>query len=211
MADFPPINSNQYYQPLFNPTSDQPPNYPPNSNQPSIQENKPYNSSGTNASYRTPCSFIKGIIVVVLFICSVGMSIPIIISGELYLCIISIIFALIAIIMGSIFVLYYSIDVYAALGTIIINEKKICLCCGRKEKIQINTLLQVIIQTDYSTNYKIGGVHYNAFEIIFKLKDGKEIKGFSGVIDKNGEGRRVFLLMRNALPQNIAFGGNLAY
>ena len=28
---------------------------------------------------------------------------------------------------------------------------------------------------------------------------------------KDGEGRKAFAIIRNALPQNIAFGGNLVY
>ena len=216
MSDFPPNNA-PYYQPLYGPTSNQPPNYPP-PNQPPIQVNQPYNSSGTNASYRTPCNCIMGTIVVIFFLCGVGVFSMMffigISSGELgiiFSAFIPLIFAVVATVMGTVCSLYYSINVEAAFGTITIYKKKMCFCCNKKETIQVNELQQVIVQTDYSTNYEINGVHYNAFEIIFKLNDGREVKGCSGVIDKNGEGRRAFVVMRNALPQNIAFGGNLAY
>ena len=211
MSDYPPPNNGPYYQPLYGPTSNQPPDYPPIQNQAPIQVNQPYNSSGTNASYRTPCNCIIGTLVVVFFITGFGAFVMMILIGELLFSFIPLIFVIVATIIGSVCGLCYSIDVETAFGTITIYKKKMFFCFNKKEIIQVNSLQQVIVQTDYSTNYEINGVHYNAFEIIFKLNDGKEVKGFSGVIDKNGEGRRAFVLIRNALPQNIAFGGNLAY
>jgi len=120
-------------------------------------------------------------------------------------------FAVVATILGSCISLYVIINISSTSGTIIINKKKMCFCFSKKEIVQINDLQQVTVQTDYSTHYEINGVHYDAFEIIFRLSDGREVKGCSGIIDKNGEGRRAFQIIRNALPSRIVFGGNLAF
>ena len=81
--------------------------------------------------------------------------------------------------------------------------------CFRRTKLQINDIQQVIVQIGDSTSYKINGIPYNAFEIIFKLNNGREVTGCSGVIDKDGESRKAYDIIRNTLSQNIKFGGNL--
>ena len=204
-----------YYQPLTAGVSYQP-NTPPQYQQP-IQVNQPV-SMGSNATYKTPCNCIVGFFVVTFFTVGVAVFAFMFASGissrqtsTILFSFIPLIFTAVAIILGSCISLYSIINISATLGTIIINNKKMCFCCSKQQILQINNLQQVIVQTDYSTNYEINGVHYNAFEVIFKLSDGSEIKGFSGVIDKNGEGRRAFQVIRNALPQRIGFGGNLAY
>ena len=47
--------------------------------------------------------------------------------------------------------------------------------------------------------------------VTFKLLDGKEVKGLEIDDESKKEGRNAFLMLRNNLPQNIPFGGNLAY
>ena len=216
MTDFPPPTNGPYAQPLYGPTSSNyPPQNPPTQYQPPIQVNQ---SSVSNAHYRTPCNCIVGFICVVFFIVGIAASAFMISTGissgdsqQILFGLLPLIFTLVAFILGSCISLYFSIDIENSFGTISIKKTKLFFCFSKKEIIEVNNLQQVIVQTDYSTNYEINGVHYNAFEIIFKLNDGREVKGCSGVIDKNGEGRRAFVVMRNALPQNIAFGGNLAY
>ena len=51
-----------------------------------------------------------------------------------------------------------------------------------------------------------------AFQLIFKLINGREIKaigGFSGVITDNSEIDKVFSTLRNSLPPTIPISGNL--
>ena len=221
MTDFPPQNNELYYQTLDGPTSNQSPNFPsqntPDQYQPPIQVNQPYNSSRTNIHYRTPINFILVLMFFSFFFTGIGVTIQMFseMSSDdnqyIYFNFFPLIFTLVAIILGSILSLYYVIDIETSFNTIIIKKVKICCCFNKKTIIQINELQQVIVQTDYSTSYSIFGATYNGFEIIFKLVDGREIKGFSGVIDRNDEGRKAFNLIKNALPHNISFGGNLAY
>ena len=77
--------------------------------------------------------------------------------------------------------------------------------------MQINDLLQVIVQTDDKTTYKINRILYYSFVVIYRLSNGREVEGCSGIIDKDCEGRRAFRIIRNVLPKRIFFGGNLAY
>ena len=86
-----------------------------------------------------------------------------------------------------------------------------CFCFSKQEVVQIKDLQQVIVQTDITTRYKKYRGRYYSFKVIFRLSDGREVKGCSEIIDKNGEGRRAFRIIRNALPSRIVFGGNLAY
>jgi len=225
MTDFPPPNNPNaapYYQPITNdyntPLNNEYPQNNPNMYQPPIQVNQPYNSSGANAIYRSPLNCIICVIVTMFFIMGTGIAVLMVYlgisSGDtnlLFIALFPLLFTLISCIMGSLMSVYFSINIQATFGTIIISKKKMCCCFSKKEILQINDVQQVIVQTDYSTTYQINGVPYSAFEIIFKLRDGREVKGLSGVIDKNGEGRKAFVIIRNALPQNIAFGGNLAY
>ena len=190
----------------------------PDMYQPPIQVNQPYNSSGANAIYKSPLDFIVCVIVTMFFIIGTGVAVTmlylLISSGNtdlLFVALFSFLFTLISCIMGSLMNVYFSINIQATFGTIIISKKKVFCCFNKKEILQIDDVQQVIVQTDHSTSYEINGVSYSAFEIIFKLRDGREVKGLSGVIDKDGEGRKAFAIIRNALPQNIAFGGNLAY
>ena len=203
-------NEPQYYQPLS------PTNYG-NQNQPPIQVDQNY-SPGGNVNYRTPCNCIVCTIVVIFFTVGILASAFMIFNGALsadtkmiFFGFIPLIFTIIATILGSCISLYWKISILSTLGIIRIEQKKICSYFSKIKTIQINDLQQVIVQTDDSTSYEICGVHYNAFEVIFKLANQRQVKGCTGVIDKNGEGRKAFTVIRNGLPQRIVFGGNLAY
>ena len=62
-------------------------------------------------------------------------------------------------------------------------------------------------------HYVFHGYEYdsNYSRIIFKLVDGKEVKGFDILDDNSKEGRNAYAILKSGVPQNIAFGGNLAY
>ena len=66
---------------------------------------------------------------------------------------------------------------------------------------------QVIMQSEITTNSE--GQIFNIFDIIFQLVDGTEAKGCSHINNIGGEGTKAFNIIRNALPQNIPFIGNL--
>ena len=114
-------------------------------------------------------------------------------------------FTLIAIILGSCTNVYSIINIESSSATVIIRRKKMCCCFNRKHIININSIREVIVQNDGHTSYEINGVHYNAFEVIFILNDGRKIVGCSGVINKEGELRNAYNILRDALPKNIPF------
>ena len=186
-------------------------------NQP-VRSHKKKKKKKSKATYKTPCNYSNGFMVTIFFIFGVGffsfmiaIGISNVQSQAILLAFIPLIFVVVATILGSCISLYVIINISATSGLIIINKKKMCFCFSKQEVVQINDLQQVIVQTDYTTHYEINGVHYDAFEVIFRLSDGREVKGCSGIIDKDGEGRRAFQIIRNALPQRIVFDGNLAY
>ncbi len=168
-------------------------------------------------TYKTPCNCVIGVIVIVFFIVGFGLgsfmfylyfssnSVPIFVGFFL------LIFGVVSIILGSCMSLFNYIDVDNSSGMVTIAKKKVFFCCNKTEVIQINEIVQVVVKTDPSTTYEINGVPYNAFEVIFILSNGREVKGCSGVIDKNGEGRRCFSTIRRGLPPKITYSGNLAY
>ena len=112
---------------------------------------------------------------------------------------------------GSLINVNSIITIESSLGTVKIIRRKICCCFNRRYTININEIRLVIVQTDNRMTYKSGKNTINCFEIIFQLNNGREIKGCSGAIDENGEARKAFLTIRNALPSSIPFTGDLAY
>ena len=113
-----------------------------------------------------------------------------------------IIFILVSCFLGRVLPFYSSINISSTFGTITILNKKIFGWFDKKIIIKINDLQEVIVQSK-----NLGKKNY--FYVIFKLSDGREVNDFPGVINKKGEGKKVFQIIRNALPQRIAFSGNL--
>ena len=184
-----------------------------------LQQYTPNNlSEGNKVTYKTPfnsilCFLVCAFLIVGIFASSFNI-IDGIITGQLPRAlgggIIPLFFPITAIVLGSIYSLYYIFTIDTNLGIIDIYSKKIFCCCNKKRIIEFNIIEQISIQTDASTKFLIGGTSYNAFEAIFKLYNGRNIKGISG-IDKNGEGNEVFRIFRDALPQNIPINENLTY
>ena len=221
MTDFTP-NYPLYYQPLNNIT----PNdklineaaKTPEQYQPQIQLNQNYNSSGINATYKSPFFSTLCFIVIFIFLFATGFgSIMIVgaVKGEYKMMlaglIVSFILYLSIFLAGSLINVNSIITIESSLGTVKIIRRKICCCFNRRYTININEIRLVIVQTDNRMTYKSGKNTINCFEIIFQLNNGREIKGCSGAIDENGEARKAFLTIRNALPSSIPFTGDLAY
>ena len=185
--------------------------------------NQGYNStnmpgSGSNVTYTTPCNCAVGGVITLFFIVGTSMFIIMIVyaisnqDGKLALVSLFPLFiSILAIVLGSKKNLCYSIIVDHYLQTVVIKSKRMCFCFSKYNTIQIGEIQQVIVQIDHTTSYQINRVYYNAFEIIFKLVNGREVRGCSGVINKNNEGARAASILRNALPPNITFGGDLCY
>ena len=221
MTDFTP-NYPLYYQPLNNIT----PNdklineaaKTPEQYQPQIQLNQNYNSSGINATYKSPFFSTLCFIVIFIFLFATAFgSIMIVgaVKGEYKMMlaglIVSLILYLSIFLAGSLINVNSIITIESSLGTVKIIRRKICCCFNRRYTININEIRLVIVQTDNRMTYKSGKNTINCFEIIFQLNNGREIKGCSGAIDENGEARKAFLTIRNALPSSIPFTGDLAY
>ena len=185
--------------------------------------NQGYNTNympgpGSNVTYTTPCNCITGAIVTVFFIFGTTFFIVLIalaISEQdgkfVLISLFPLVFSIVATVLGIKYDLCASITVDQYLQTVVIKSKKMCCCYSGSNIIQISEIQQVIVQIDQTTSYQINRVNYNAFEIIFKLVNGREVRGCSGVINKNNEGARAASILRNALPPNIPFGGELCY
>ena len=114
--------------------------------------------------------------------------------------------ALIGFILG-VTTLETSINVDLYLGIIAITDTKFFCCFNRHKKVQINELKQIILESYAS--HKKHNPHYS--KLIFKLVDGKEVKGFDILDENKREGRNAFEILRNVFPKNIPFEGNLTY
>ena len=189
-----------------------------NKNKNKIKNKNKNKKTKNDVTYETPCNCIIGFIVVIFFIVGICLFSIILSNGiskgqskTIIIAFIPLTFVIIAIILGSVISLYFIINISATSGIIIINKKKVCFCFSKQEVLQINDLQQVIVQTDNHCHHTINGKRYNSFEVIFRLSDGREVIGCSGIMNKDCEGRRAFQFIRNALPPRIVFGGNLAY
>ena len=90
-------------------------------------------------------------------------------------------------------------------GIILIKKKKIIPLFNTKT-LHITEIQEVIIQREYGVSNMSDDSTVKAFQLIFKLINGREIKaigGFSGVITDNSEIDKVFSTLRNSLPQTI--------
>ena len=168
-------------------------------------------------TYKTPCNCVIGVITVAFFIVGFGLGAFLFYlyftskNMEIYVCFFPLIFGVVSIILGSCMSIFNTIDIDNSSGIVTVAKKKIFFCCNKTEVIQIGEIVQVVVKTDPTTTYEINGVPYNAFEVIFILSNGREVKGCSGIIDKNSEGRRCFSTIRRGLPPKVTFSGNLAY
>ena len=171
----------------------------------------------SRVTYKTPCNCIVGLIAIVFFMVGFGFSALMFYrcftskNNEIFLCFIPLLFGVISIIVGSCTSLFEIIDIDNSSGTVTLSKKKVYFCFNKTEVIQIGEIVQIVVETDYSTSYKINGVRYRAFKVIFILSNGREVKGCSGIIDKNGEGRKCFSIIRRGLPPKITYSGNLTY
>ena len=212
------MNGDQYYQPLTNDYNNYAYKASPyitsiNSNQsqlPPIQVNQEFNADGTKIIYKTPCN--AGIFMMIfcnIYIILFGGTISFMMFYQkvtIYYCFIPLIFPLLGFSVLIFSTIRTSINYDQYFGTIIIRKKKFLFCFNRKKQIQLNDIDQIIVDSYMES----GEDNYHPyFSIKFKLKNGKEIEACHESND-HGEGRGVFVALKNALPQNTPFGGNLA-
>ena len=185
-----------------------------NQNQSSIKVNQqqPYAGNGISVTYRTPCKCVIYIIIChSLFLIILGTTIFIIMFSQnvnILIYLFPLIITLIGLLMGICNTLGTSINVEPYFGIITITDKKLFCCFNRKRKVQINQIQQIIVESYVSRGDEYD---YNYSKLMFKLVDGKEVKGFDMFDDDKKEGRNAFVILRSGVPQNIPFGGNLAH
>ena len=170
-----------------------------------IPVNQQVNNNGGNAIYKSPENSNICFASILTFIFGILFASVTITSGiyynEIWVIFLSLIFLIIATVgsvLGSSINFYVEIQVSSTLGTIVIDQKRTFCCFSQKKIIQINELQQVNIQ-----NKK------NKFEINFKLSNEREVNGWIKLDNKNNQARRVFDILRNALPQRINFDGDI--
>jgi len=206
----PNYNNNSDFSAYVNNTPDTPLTPTPN--------NEYMMSPPCKTVYTTPCEFITGTISFCFFFVGTGASVTMVIigitSGEIVLMFVGLfplIFAVVGTVIGSISSIYYKITIDPISKMITINVKKMCCCFNKTIEIGMGEVQEVIVKTDPSTSYTINGVYYKAFEVLFKLIDGRIIKGCTGIINKGGEAKKAFSIIRNGFPSNIPFSGDLVY
>ena len=203
MVDFKELNETPYYENLNSEKTDKQNN--PTQTQSLIPANPQITNDGTDFIYSTPleksyilfflCFFIGIVIAIIVLI--YGMYFEnkdIIFSSPLPL-----IFTIVGFILGITVNIQIVINISSALGTIVIIKKKTYWRFNKEKIIQINEVQEVIFQDfeDY-------------FEINFKLSNETEVNGFVRIYQNSYEERRKAIeIIRNALPQRIAFDGDI--
>ena len=94
-------------------------------------------------------------------------------------------------------------------GLIYTKTQKFLFCFGQKNTFSLIEIEQVIIQVNPNLHYTEDEIAYDCFDVIFRLLNGKEIKGASGVINKNNECRKAIDFMKKGIPHNIPINGDL--
>ena len=84
-------------------------------------------------------------------------------------------------------------------------------CASKTKVIKIDEIQQVIVETDHSVSHRVNRVHYDSFKVLFKLIGNRTVVGCSGVINRYGESTKALRIIRQGLPPNIQFCGNLVY
>ena len=219
MADYPSQNNTNtapYYQPLTNDCNNSNNSTPysknnENQNPLQIQENQQNISKDKgNNTYTTPkdsCYYFCECIIYGLIFLGFIVSLTLFFIEFHPSCLGALFLSLIGFFIGLILPPNsYSINIDTYLGIITITVRKFFSCFNKKKKIRIIDIQQVIVESYFPYDESLG-----RSRVAFKLLDGKEVKGLEIDDESKKEGRNAFLMLRNNLPQNIPFGGNLAY
>ena len=166
---------------------------------------------GAKAYYRTPLSTIHciacplGVFAVLLF---GTISLYLLVSGEnktggVFGIIFITIWGLGFIGASGLGILCVSIYIDPYVKEITIKNVKMCCCFSTKKVFPYSNVQKVIIKKDKSHSYEINDDHYYSFKMEILLGTNEVVHVFSGVIDKDNEGRKVCGILRESLPSNI--------
>ena len=92
---------------------------------------------------------------------------------------------------------------------ITIKNVKMCCCFSTKKVFPYSNVQKIIIKKDTSHSYQINNNHYYSFKMEILLATNEVVDVFSGVIDKDNEGRKVCGILRECLPSNIIVENDL--
>ena len=127
----------------------------------------------------------------------------------LFMLFIPIFLIILSIIFSCVLSLYDTIIIDLELGLITTKNNKFLFCFGQKHSFGLIEVEQILIQINQNINYSKNYISYNCFDVIFKLLNGKEIKGIIGLIDKNNESQKIIGLLKKTIPSNIPINGDL--
>ena len=107
-------------------------------------------------------------------------------------------------------VLYNSITIDPLHKVIITKTNKICCCFSKKKIFEFENIKKILIEKDEDVTFKEDNDHDDYFKIEFLLQTNEVIDILTGVRDRdNNESRKAYFIMRNALPSNFLFGGDI--
>ena len=160
------------------------------------------NISNTKHIYHSPFNCFAFTMIFSIFSIGIALLIGFIILGInndlafwLFMLFLPIFLIILSIIFSCVISLRDKIIIDLEKGLIIIKTKKFFCCFGQKNTFSLIEIDQVIIQVNPNLHYTENEVSYDCFDVIFRLLNGKEIKGANGVINKNNECKKVIDFM----------------
>lgn len=166
--------------------------------------------------YSSPFNCFAFSMVFSLFSIGIGLFIVFIVLGIhndlgfwLFMLFLPIFLIVLSIIFSCVISLRDKIVIDLKTGLINTKTQKFLFCFGQKNTFSLIEIEQVIIQVNPNLHYMENEISYDCFDVIFRLLNGKEIKGASGIINKNNECKKVIDFMKKGIPQNIPINGDL--
>ena len=175
------------------------------------------NNKNKNLSYTSPYDRAFFCPIVMLYIFAVAAligSILLLIKGGGTLWLILLIFSILIFLggyaLGYSFANYESISVNLDKNSLIITKHNYIFCfLNKNNEITLKDINKVLIQKNEGFQPEEIDIHYELFDIIFKLNDDTEIKGITNISVEKDECLKVIGFARNAFPKSISIEGDI--
>ena len=163
--------------------------------------------------YKSPFNCFSFSMIFSMFLLGIVLFIAFIILGInsdfwLFMLFIPIFILTLSLIFSCVSSLYDTIAIDLELGIITTKNNKFLFCFGQKQSFGLIEIEQILIQINNNIDFSQNDVHYNCFDVIFKLLNGKEIKGIIGLVDKNNESQKIIEFLKKTIPSNIPINGD---